>query len=551
MRRKLLKFAMGLCLACICSISLIGCSKEKGTITYEFTGADAGKAGYAEGTITFEAKEAGTYNLYWSDDAGALDGYYEIVQMEMTEEETKKEFTFEYHTAIPADATKIIAVAVTEGEETEVSATVDKAVAVFDIPTEKQLGYKAADALYTFNSYSDIHIDEEKWGEVPAYWWEFSEQHWAQALDYSVKMDVDFIVSSGDQVTNATYKNVDKEWQSYQYILAASDYVNPIYESSGNHEIRQAGMIEEGLADFILGTGLDSKKKTIKEFKPYYSITEPKTGDLFIFMALEGGYKPAQEEEFTREQLDWVKGLLQENYGTGINIYLIQHANISGYGPGDDLETPYYEGGMDASLPSNAEFKALLEEYKDIIWISGHTHETYELGYNYTNNDGNACHMIHNSSVGNPTHVTEGEIDYSFNEGLSQGYFVQVFEKAIVFSGANLCDQKIYPAYSYIIDGDTTMEEVEEKTYRTDWAMTVGKARSVQANAKSVLGVYYEYSSYDNYQRLKKAYYKYKDADIDSMTNEELSAMYDELGKGITALCELVESVEIIALTKQ
>ena len=545
MSKKLLKFAMGLCLACVFSISLIGCAKDNGTITYEFTGADAQKAGYAEGTVTFEAKETGNYNLYWSDDTGALDGYYEITEVYITEENKNAEFHFDYHTAIPADATKIIAV------KSEASATVDEAVAVYEIPVEKQLGYKVADVLYTFNSYSDIHIDEEKWGEVPAYWWEFSEQHWAQALDYSAKMNVDFIISSGDQVTNATYKNVDKEWKSYQYILAASDYVNPIYESAGNHEIRQAGMEEEGLGEFILATGLDSKKKTIKEFKPYYAITEPKTGDLFIFMALEGGYKPAKEEEFTREQLDWVKGLLEENYGTGINIYLIQHANISGYGPGDDLNNPYYEGGMDASLQANAEFKALLEEYKDIIWISGHTHETFELGYNYTNNNGNACHMIHNSSVGNPTHVTDGEIDYSFNEEISQGYYVQVFEKAIIFSGANLCDQKIYPAYSYIIDGNTIMEEIEEKNFRTDWSMTVGKARSVQANAKSVLGVYYEYSSYDNYQRLKKAYYKYKDADIESMTNEELSAMYDELSKAITALCELVESVEIIAITKQ
>ncbi len=550
MRRKLSKIVTGICMACSCSIFLIGCAGEKGTITYEFTGADAEKAGYAQGTVTFQTKETGTYNIYWSDDNGALEGYYEIAQMEMTEEETQKEVTFEYHTAIPADATKIIAVP-TEDDEKESNPTVKQAVAVYDIPTEKQLGYKRADALYTFNSYSDIHIDEEKWGETPAYWWEYSEQHWAGALEYAAEMDTDFIIATGDQVTNATYKYMEKEWQSYQYILAASDYLNPVYESGGNHEIRQAGLEEEGLADFIFATGLDSTKKTIKEFKPYYSVTEPKTGDLFIFMALEGGYKPAKEDEFSQEQLDWVEGLLKENYGTGINIYLIQHANISGYGPGDDTQNPYYEGGMDATLPLNAEFKALLEEYKDIIWISGHTHEAYELGYNYTNNDGTACHMIHNSSVGNPTYVTEGEIDYSFNENISQGYYVQVFEKAIVFSGANLCDQKIYPAYCYIIDGDTQAEDVEEKTYRTDWAITAGKVRSIKANAKSVLGVYYEYSSYDNYQRLKKSYYKYKDADIDSMTNEELSAMYDELGKGIRSLCELVEGVEIVALTKK
>ena len=78
--------------------------------------------------------------------------------------------------------------------------------------------------------------------------------------------------------------------------------------------------------------------------------------------------------------------------------------------------------------------------------------------------------------------------------------------------------------------------------------MTPGKARSIQANAKSVLGVYYEYSSYDTYQRLKKSYYKYIDADINTMTNEELSSMYDELGKGIKSLCELVEGVELVAL---
>lgn len=545
MKKKISKILCGVCLLGMCCISLIGCGNKKGTLTYEFIGTEAQKAGYAEGTITFETKEVGKYNLYWSDETGALENFYEIGEVNITKDNTKAEFSFGYHVAIPADATKLIAVA----KDTE--ATVDKAVAVFDIPVEKRIGYQSADALYTFNSYSDIHIDEEKWGEVPAYWWEFSEQHWAQALEYSAKMNVDFIISSGDQVTNATYRNMEKEWKSYQYILASSDYVNPVYEASGNHEIRQAGLEEEGLSDFIFATGLDSTKKTIKEYKPYYSITEPKTGDLFIFMALEGGYKPAKEEEFMQEQMDWVKGLLQDNYQKGRNIYLIQHANISGYGPGDDLENPYYEGGMDATLSANAEFKELLEQYKDIIWISGHTHEAYELGYNYTNNNGEACHMIHNSSVGNPTYVTDGEIDYSFNESISQGYFVEVFENVILFNGANLCEQKIYPAYCYIIEGDTTAKDVPEKTYRTDWSMTTGKARSVQANAKSVLGVYYEYSSYDTYQRLKKSYYKYVDADIDAMTNEELSAMYDELGKGIKSLCELVEGVELVAATKK
>ena len=80
----------------------------------------------------------------------------------------------------------------------------------------------------------------------------------------------------------------------------------------------------------------------------------------------------------------------------------------------------------------------------------------------------------------------------------------------------------------------------------TDWSVTAGKVRSVRDNAKSVLGMYYEYSSYDKYQNLKKSYYKYKDANVYEMTDEELSAMYDELGKRIRSLCELVESIELI-----
>lgn len=49
--------------------------------------------------------------------------------------------------------------------------TVAKADAVYNIPANKQLGAKSKDALYTFSSYSDIHIDEEKWGNAPGYWW--------------------------------------------------------------------------------------------------------------------------------------------------------------------------------------------------------------------------------------------------------------------------------------------------------------------------------------------------------------------------------------------
>lgn len=550
MRRRFTRIAAVLC---ACGIVMAGCSgngdTQKGTeakgtavLAYEFSGDDAKKAGYAQGTITFTAPDKGTYNLYWSDDKGALEGYYEIASLEMAEAKASESVEFAYHTAIPADATKVIAVAADKED-----ATVEDAVAVFDIPADKQLGYKSTDTYYTFNSYSDIHIDEEHWGEAPAYWWEYSEKHWADALDYATKMDVDFILSSGDQVTNASLDNLNKEWQAYQYILAQSDYVNPIYESGGNHEIRQDGAIAEELKAFMIGTGLDGNLQNIQDNKPYYSFTEPKTGDLFIIMSLETGYRPAKYDQFSEEQMQWVEGLLKENYGKGKNIYLVQHALMKGFGPGDDLETPYYGGAMNPDLDTAVRFRKLLQEYKDIIWISGHSHEDFALGYNYSNDNGNACNMIHNSSVANPTHVTDGAIDYAFDENLSQGYLVQVFEKSIIFNGANLVDQKIYPLYSYIIDGNTSKSgDATEKTGKTTLDVTAGNVRSIIANAKTVLGIYYEYSPYNQYQELKKIYYNYKDADIEALSAEQRSAAYDELSGGIAVLCKTVTNVERI-----
>lgn len=507
------------------------------TLSYSFSGDDAATAGFAEGTITLSSEKDGDYKLFWSDDSGALQGYYEIASLEV-KAGGSAETALGYHTAIPADATKVIAAA----GDSEYP-TVAEAAAVFDIPAEKQLGHRSGEELYTFNSFSDIHIDEEHIGETPAFYWVYSEAHWAKALEYAVSKGVDFIVSSGDQVTNAKLATLDKEWQAYQYILSQSDYVNPIYESGGNHEVRQDGAVADELQAFVTGSGLDSSIDTLTEAKPYYYMTEPNTGDLFIFMALEGGYRPAQYDEFTDEQLDWVEGLLDEYYGKGKNVYIIQHGLIKGYGPGDDLETPYYGGAVDPELPSAQRFISILEAHPDLIWISGHSHEDFTLGYNFTNNNGESCYMIHNPSVGNPTHVTDDAIDYTFYEDNSQGYFVQVFDNAIVFSGANLVYGKIFPAYSYIIPGETSLQdrEEEQEVNFIDVTADAPTLRSVLANAKTILGIYYEYSSYDQYQALKRCYYQYKDMDADAMSAGELQTAYSRLRLAIAYLHQVVE----------
>ena len=57
----------------------------------------------------------------------------------------------------------------------------------------------------------------------------------------------------------------------------------------------------------------------------------------------------------------------------------------------------------------------------------------------------------------------------------------------------------------------------------------------------TVLGIYYEYSSYDQYQTLKKYYYQYKDADTTAMSEEEVLTAYSQLRNAIAYLHQVAE----------
>ena len=420
---------------------------EGTTLEYAFSGENADTAGYAEGTITLTTDTAGTYYLYWADGTQALDGYYEICQLTV-EAGGSGQFVFDYHTAIPAGATAVIATT------DKSKLTLADAVASYKLPDEKLLTATSGGLKYTFNSYSDVHID-------PDGYYKNYEAKWAQALKFASDKNTDFIISSGDMVNNGR----DSEWVIYEKILAESDYDNPVYEADGNHDLRNN--VEKGLGSFVRATGTDNTIANYDAGKPYYYVKEETTGDLFIFMALEGDYKTHTVDSFSEEQMNWLVNLLETYYGTGINIYIIEHAPINGFGAGDRMDDPLYKSHLSQEFWSTVQFKSLLQKYPKLIWMSGHTHIDYQLGYNYSNENGTACHMIHNSAVIGSTWAEPDATSLDYNDGYgrnSQGYYVEVYENQVVYYGANLTDEKIYPAYCYIMDGarNTTVEETNE-----------------------------------------------------------------------------------------
>lgn len=409
-------------------------------ISYEFKN---NLAGYAEGTLTLESDTAGVYKLYWADDNAELSGYYPITKDPITgvdnislSANSSYSFKFGYHTAIPAKATRIIA-----------KNSSNAVVAQYSIPANKRLA--VSDPLYKFNSYSDIHIDNNGFYNDAA-------THWAEALKFGVDKQTDFIVTSGDTVTNAA--GPDGEWDKYEKILSESDYVNPVYESDGNHDMRVD--TESGLKSFIRASGVDSTIEGYDSGKPYYYMREKNTGDLFIFMALEYGSNPNGCEEFSNEQMSWVSNLIAENYGKGINIYIVQHSPIDGFGAGDRMSRPYYKGHLSENYINTVKLKALFQKYPKLIWMSGHTHEDFAMGYNFSDENGTACSMIHNPSVAGSTWAGENDTSLDYKNGAdygkgynSQGYLVEVYDNQVIYYGANLTKELIYPAYCYIMDG--------------------------------------------------------------------------------------------------
>ena len=439
--------------ASLVTVGLVSVSADD-SISYSFAKTEKG---FAEGTITLSAAD-GTYYLYWADSEKALEGIDTLGKV--TVSSGKGTLTMPKQTAIPADAEKLIAIKSSSEPATLTNCTASKASAVYSIPNSKQLPYKSRDAFYTFGSISDVQLANDSYGEGR---YPYDETHLAAAFETLAKRDVDFTVSSGDTVNdqngNQTYA---AEYKRYQKILADSSYVMPIYEAIGNHDVATVwkGSSKTNFDAFIKGTGLDSDINTINSGKGYFEITEPNTGDHFIFMAMEGAFYTNQNTQFSSAQLDWLEGLLKKYSGDGKNIFIMEHANIAGWGSGDKLTSPYYyDLGLNKSSSDVSRFIKLMETYKECVIITGHTHLELSAQYNYSDNNGTSSVMMHNSAVGGVRRLINGSVNRSPVLGLSEGYIVEVYKDSILFNGINLYSNEIMPLCSYIIPFDTTLAD--------------------------------------------------------------------------------------------
>ena len=479
--------------------SLTLSASAAGGISYSFEGGNAGDRGFAQGTIRVSADSSsgGSYTLYWADDSAALSGFDPICTLNVAASSSAS-FNMPAYTVIPAQATKVIGFrgSVPSGM------SVSSAAAVYDIPESKRLSRSKSDMLYSFASYSDTHIscnDSTAASKYP-----YDEQKLADAFNAAADRGVDFIITTGDNVNNERDDSKGgsnpfyaEEWNTYLNILADSNYVNPIYEAIGNHELwcydhDNADLIKgmdwkTGSDYFCTVTGLDSTDAALASGKAYYEVTEPTTGDHFLFMALEGGFYTNMNDEFSDEQLSWLDSKLTQYEKDGKNIFIMQHCNIKYWGAGDQLDKPIYDLGLESGYQSTAKLKALLQKHKSAVMITGHTHFKLDLQLNYSTNNQTSATVMHNSSVGGVRNILNRTTRVNdTSRELSEGYFVEVYDNATIFYGANLYYNKINPSTSYIIPQTTSSTEPKptqptQPTQATQATQTTQPTQATQA----------------------------------------------------------------------
>ncbi len=405
------------------------------SIQYIFSGAEAALPGYAEGSVVIKTDVAsGYYHLYWADDDGILDGYEKITTQKITSSGSIT-YNMPENMAIP-EAAKYLA-AFFSGSST-LSSTELSDAELYEIPQTKR--FDSGDKEMSFASVSDVHVN---YSGAPALW--------TAALNYFNDIGLEMVVISGDCTNDGSVS----EYTTYINSIAASNYPeDKIYAARGNHDSQQN-------ANYLKYTSRSDMVRPTENSPWFYVLKKGDVGEkdnLFIFLAqeLSGISNSHTQDNFSQSQMDWFEGILKQFTGTNTNIFIAEHGFFHNWGPGDRYNGVYVQPmKINDSYAGNMRFQRLLMEYKEAVLMTGHSHIAYSEMVNYSDENGTACRMIHNSSPSQPRVYNDAGTSIVYGTGGSEAYVVNVYEDDIVYNGTNLKTREKIPTACYIFPSYT------------------------------------------------------------------------------------------------
>ena len=240
-----------------------------------------------------------------------------------------------------------------------------------------------------------------------------------------------FIAITGDLC------NYDVENELNQYKAEIDTHATiPIYEIAGNHDATQSG----------LNTTL---WKTITGQEPYYEIIHE--NEVFLFLSQYKWSDNNASDMLPQTYRDWVSNKLEE-HKTKNRVFFFFHQympDCEGFGYRNGTQNQSYLVG---TLPF---FTNIINNYKNVIWFSGHSHTKFEVQANYPNvnaynKNGEICTMIHVPTLQEGEYYVATVYDHLVElEGYKNGVVLDTIYFAI--------DDYIYtsPVESVVLDKST------------------------------------------------------------------------------------------------
>ncbi len=420
-------------------------------VKLEFTGDEAEVAGFAQCDITVVPGDgcalSGYYLIYYTDGERLLAGYDEVTAIAINDGYAVKGSVSDGH-MIPVGA-KGIAVFESATRFLDTAPDISEAVATAAIPAAKQTPALGEPEL-SFGVLSDTHMNYESYNRG-AY------AKLRASMNFFAREGMSLVVIAGD-ATGDRGENPDLEAQYNKHIeiINRSNFdIGKVYEAIGNHGNTPA---DAALLNQYLGG--DDEVHPFED-SPYFSLYLPgKDGarnTLFIFMAQEirSAGDSASYDNFSKEQIDWLESLLTAYDDGDTNIFILEHAPFLRFGAGDIKGGSYSACvAFRDDFPQNMRLKGLLEQHKDAVVLSGHTHVTFYDDANYSDESNSFARTVHVGSNCQPCGYGGGSVLVRSTDGRhnvtptygSEGYTVRVYRDYIVFTGYNFSTGHIIPA---------------------------------------------------------------------------------------------------------
>ena len=377
--------------------------------------------------LTLDSEAEGEFTIYYADKEKQRLPYFTAIDT-ITADEIDKEIS---DLIIPGECEYLIA---SDGGEYDY---------FVQIPSE----YTEKDG-YIFGSLSDVHTNDGHYFEG--------------ALDFFDEYGkIDFVAISGDISDGA-----DKDLDFFNDTIKDREY--KVYTTTGNHD---STSVKSGKWLEKINTSIKTDTEVLEIGKNGldFVYAPSKDGDsVFIFFCQTSWSYPknptgAEYSLVSAEQIKWLGEMLEKYKDKTVFLYF--HTFLSGPGGRQEnsvgnLRNP---GGYAYDLPysygagDEMRFRALLKEYKNVVFFSGHSHWMFELekynpNLNMSNFGGQYCYMVHNPSVCTPRWIEEDSPTRENMKGkYSEGWIVEKTDTYIVLIPVDFISQTFYTEYMKLI----------------------------------------------------------------------------------------------------